>query len=129
MSRKNSSCINSAAAFKSGEEISFSFGKNWLKFVNQLSEPQITGPSSHLWNLPACRKLENPVQIVREYSQSRGMAYFRDVEDWFGALPYQNTSAEKVTKYLRSKGFELVRRKKARSHGCNEFLFMRLAGA
>jgi SAM-dependent methyltransferase len=74
-------------------------------------------------------------QMVQEYGvapQSRGMDYYRDVDDWLGGYPYESITPAECRAHVSSLGFELVREKIlgegiswATSSGCDEWLFRR----
>jgi 2-polyprenyl-6-hydroxyphenyl methylase/3-demethylubiquinone-9 3-methyltransferase len=50
----------------------------------------------------------NPVEYIRNYgAESRGMSFWRDVEDWLGGLPCEFASAEDVASFARPRGFEM----------------------
>lgn len=76
-------------------------------------------------------------QMVREYGvdpQSRGMDYYRDVDDWLGGYPYESITPAECRAHLSSLGFDLVREtivgegvSWATSSGCDEWLFRRRA--
>jgi hypothetical protein len=68
---------------------------------------------------------KNPMRYVQS-RQRRGMSYFRNVEDWFGGLPYEYATPQAVIRHVGRKGFELAQLKTTPSHGCNEFLFRKL---
>jgi len=60
---------------------------------------------------------------MRRYQERRGMTFWRDVEDWFGGLPYEYCKPDQVVNFLSDRGFVLLRLRTAGSIGCNEFLF------
>jgi len=48
----------------------------------------------------------NPIQYVRHYGEeSRGMSFWRDVEDWLGGLPCEFASADDVEIFAKPRGF------------------------
>jgi len=51
------------------------------------------------------------------------MNFFTDIEDWLGWYPYEYTSFDTLKKHYEHKWFHLINDIKARSIGCNEFLF------
>jgi 2-polyprenyl-6-hydroxyphenyl methylase/3-demethylubiquinone-9 3-methyltransferase len=62
---------------------------------------------------------QNPVRYVRSYSvTSRGMSFWRDVEDWLGGLPYEFAEPAEVEARVASRGFR-VSRTVIRSPGAN----------
>lgn len=66
---------------------------------------------------------KNPVAYIKQYHTLRGMDFWTDIKDWLGGYPYQFASAEKIIAYFESRGFTCVNLIKARSIGCNEYLF------
>ncbi len=68
----------------------------------------------------------DPIRYVREYGRtSRGMSYWRDVEDWLGGLPCEFSTPEEVTAFLTERGFETVRVSRGSPGGCAEYLLRR----
>ena len=60
----------------------------------------------------------------------RGMSRWRDEIDWYGGLPYERASIEAVADVYARDGFRLDRiSDNSTGYGCNEFVFMRVAGA
>lgn len=50
----------------------------------------------------------NPVSYIRKYGdQSRGMTFWRDVEDWLGGLPCEFASADEIREFAGPRGFAL----------------------
>ena len=61
----------------------------------------------------------NPVKYAQEYGKtSRGMSFWRDVEDWLGGLPYEFAEPGEVRVRVESLGLTL-RRTVVRSPGAN----------
>jgi SAM-dependent methyltransferase len=73
-------------------------------------------------------RLQSPLRYVRDYQRIRGMSFLRDIDDWFGGLPYEYCTPDEILNVLAEHGFSLLRLKTTRSNGCNEFLF-RAGGA
>jgi len=73
-------------------------------------------------------RFRSPLRYLREYKQARGMSLIRDMDDWFGGLPYEHSTPDETIDFLGERGLHLARLKSTRSNGCNEFLF-RAAGA
>lgn len=71
----------------------------------------------------------NPIRYIRNYRSLRGMDFFTDIEDWLGGDPYEHATVKEVEEYLKTLGFDLVKTKKARNIGCNEFLFRKPAAS
>lgn len=67
----------------------------------------------------------NPVRYIREYHTLRGMDFMTDVKDWLGGYPYEYASVQTITSFYKKFGFTRKKFTRARSIGCNEFLFMR----
>lgn len=66
----------------------------------------------------------NPLHRYREYQQSRGMSYFRDLVDWLGGYPFEVAKPEQIIEFVQGNGFELLRLKTSGGGlGCNEFVF------
>lgn len=64
---------------------------------------------------------QSPIKRARNYPvKSRGMSWFRDLEDWLGGLPYEHATSEEITNFMAERGFELRRRHNA------EFVFSRV---
>ncbi len=64
---------------------------------------------------------QSPIERARNYPvKSRGMSWFRDLEDWLGGLPYEHATSEEITNFMAERGFELRRRHNA------EFVFSRV---
>lgn len=72
--------------------------------------------------IPHFIRLKNPFSHIRQYRQSRGMAYFTDVKDWLGGYPYEHAKIEEVLRFCRMQlNLELVNIK---TGGANtEYLF------
>lgn len=52
---------------------------------------------------------QNPLRVIRDYGRtSRGMSWWRDIEDWLGGLPYEYTRPEKLIAFLKERGFECL---------------------
>ena len=65
----------------------------------------------------------SPAKYAQEYRTHRGMSVWRDIDDWFGGLPYEYAKPGHVVNFLADRGFVLLRLRDAGSIGCNEFLF------
>ncbi|MBI2824156.1 MAG: class I SAM-dependent methyltransferase [Planctomycetia bacterium] len=68
-------------------------------------------------------QFRSPIRFVREYHATRGMSFVRDMDDWFGGLPYEYCSPDQALDFLAERDFSMLRIKTTRSCGCNEFLF------
>lgn len=64
---------------------------------------------------------KNPFEKKR-----RGMSYYYDVIDWVGGYPYEYAGQEKITEFVKAKGFKLIKLVTAAvPTGCNEFVFQK----
>ena len=55
----------------------------------------------------------------------RGMAFWRDLVDWVGGLPFEVASPEQISRFYESRGFRGERLVRTRRLGCNEYVFVR----
>ncbi len=67
----------------------------------------------------------NPIKYIKKYNKNsvRGMDFFTDAKDWLGGYPYEYATTGKIKDYFEQKGFKLLKIRKSRREGCNEFLF------
>lgn len=77
-------------------------------------------------------KWENPITKIRHYEERRGMAFYPDVKDWLGAIPFEFAPPEEVIDLVtdeREFSVERLRTTSERANtsgtGCNEYLFRR----
>jgi SAM-dependent methyltransferase len=83
------------------------------------------------WFAAHVRDRQNPVRVIREYRQSRGMAFWTDIMDWLGGYPYEFATADEIRDFcegslgLRCKNVIEVGRLDT---GNNQFVFTRPAG-
>jgi SAM-dependent methyltransferase len=70
---------------------------------------------------------KNPLRVMREYGEARGMHYRRDVADWVGGYPYEAADTEEVFAFMKKEfpSFQLVNLKVVPGLGNNTFLFKR----
>ncbi len=69
------------------------------------------------------RRRMSPVAFVRQYGErSRGMDFWRDIEDWLGGWPFEYTDATTMTEFCEARGFEVVRVVELRPGSNNEYL-------
>lgn len=68
-------------------------------------------------------QFQSPAKYIREFRESRGMNFWRDVDDWLRGLPYEYCKPDQVVGFLSECGFVLLRLRISESWGCNEFLF------
>lgn len=96
----------------------------WLKIKRaynrtpQFLKPAVRGAYAFSTTLRRWLKLR-----FRSQGRSRGMDYWRDVEDWLGGLPYEYCRPEELIHRLDAKDFRLRKLRTVNGHGCNEFLF------
>jgi 2-polyprenyl-6-hydroxyphenyl methylase/3-demethylubiquinone-9 3-methyltransferase len=70
----------------------------------------------------------NPIKYIRRYGEeSRGMSFWRDVEDWLGGLPCEFASAEDVDRFARAHGFEVESELVAPAGANNEYRLRRVS--
>ncbi|MGH8201227.1 MAG: class I SAM-dependent methyltransferase [Steroidobacteraceae bacterium] len=63
---------------------------------------------------------------VWNYSDNRGMSWWRDNIDWIGGYPFQVSKPEEILDFYRSRNYTLLRMKTfGPGHGCNEYVFKR----
>lgn len=75
-------------------------------------------------------RIENPLPFAdwRERRMDRGMSVWHDLVDWVGGYPFEVAKPEEIFEFLSDRGFSLNGMTTcAGGHGCNEFLFSRLA--
>lgn len=64
----------------------------------------------------------------QNYVRERGMSPWINVVDWVGGFPFEVARPEDVTRFMTRLGFRLDEdRLCGRGHGCNEFVFTRVA--
>lgn len=68
---------------------------------------------------------KNPITYLKNYQSLRGMNFMTDIRDWLGGYPYEYASTETIISYCKSLGLKCLKITKARSIGCNEFLFVK----
>jgi SAM-dependent methyltransferase len=72
--------------------------------------------------------LIDPLRTWRRYDAGpRGMSPWPDVVDWVGGLPFEVAAPDAIFDFFRKRGFSLTRLVTQQGHGCNEFVFRRLA--
>ena len=78
--------------------------------------------------IPHFIRLKNPFRHIRQYRQSRGMAYFTDVKDWLGGYPYEHAKVEEVLRFCRTQfNLELVNIRTGEAN--TEYLFAKRHGS
>ena len=53
------------------------------------------------------------------------MDFITDAKDWLGGYPYEYATVEKIKIYFEKKGFRLIKVRRSKREGCNEFLFIK----
>jgi 2-polyprenyl-6-hydroxyphenyl methylase/3-demethylubiquinone-9 3-methyltransferase len=65
----------------------------------------------------------NPVRFVRSYAEaSRGMSFWRDIEDWLGGLPYEFAEPNEVEAHVTGRGFRVSKTTVRPPGANNEYL-------
>lgn len=83
------------------------------------------------WSMARVRDRQNPVRLIREYRQSRGMAFRTDIMDWLGGYPYEFATAAEIRDLCeKSLGLRCVKviELGPLDNGNNEFVFARPRG-
>lgn len=83
-----------------------------------------------LWGPTTIRDLlrGRPGATWRGVKRSRGMDPWRDVVDWVGGYPFEVATPDRIFEFFRTHGYTLERlRTCAGGHGCNEYVFARVA--
>ena len=70
-------------------------------------------------------RMKNPTALYTEYRQKRGMSVIHDWTDWLGGYPFEVASPAAIIQYYETRGFRLVKVKKASGLGNNEYVFRR----
>ena len=97
------------------------------RLYNRLPEP-LKPAFRGAWAAPKLAKmaLRRDFSPITDYHGSRGMNWWRDVEDWLGGLPYEVAGPGEVLARLRPYGFVLTRLTDAEWEGSNDvYLFER----
>jgi 2-polyprenyl-3-methyl-5-hydroxy-6-metoxy-1,4-benzoquinol methylase len=69
--------------------------------------------------------LRRRLPAFRGSYDSRGMNWWRDIEDWLGGYPYEVSSPGQVLAHLRPAGFELERLEDGPGEGSNDVYLLR----
>jgi hypothetical protein len=75
----------------------------------------------------------NPVAIVKNYAEQRGMNFSHDAHDWLGGYPYETATAAELRNRIGAMGFAEQRAFPLPvtwgvfGAGCHEFVFQRKA--
>ncbi len=70
--------------------------------------------------------LRNPIRYIKTYSNTRGMSFFTDLQDWLGGYPYEFATIDELINYFGKKGFATIKSKSSSGLGCHEILFKKL---
>jgi SAM-dependent methyltransferase len=101
--------------------------RSYNRAPRRLRPLMVAGYGSVLLTLLAVNG-RNPVRYVSEYgSRSRGMDFWRDVEDWLGGLPFEYASPDEVRKFAENSEFQVEDELVRSPGGCNEYLLRRMA--
>jgi SAM-dependent methyltransferase len=100
--------------------------KFWLYF-KRLYNRQNPGFTRKLmvWFILLPRLIVRFLKMEDPFNVKRGMSLYYDAVDWAGGLPYEYAGFEEIVTYMEKKGFELIKYKKTKGTGCNEFLFVK----
>jgi len=71
-------------------------------------------------------QFENPLKIINEYSEKRGMNWYNDLKDWFGGYPYEFATADEIINFCEKLGLKIVKVKRVNNLATNEFVFQRV---
>lgn len=92
----------------------------------RLLRPAAVGLYAAAWLANRARRGSNPISFVRRYGEnSRGMSFWRDVEDWLGGLPCEFASADEVRQFAEHNGFSVEREVEGTPGGNGEYLLRR----
>lgn len=107
-------------------KIQISLKRTYNRAPRAVRPLMVAGYGTALLGLLAVRG-RNPVSYVKGYgAHSRGMDYWRDVEDWLGGLPFEYAAPVEVHKFAERNGFRLEAELVRRPGGCNEYLLRRV---
>jgi 2-polyprenyl-6-hydroxyphenyl methylase/3-demethylubiquinone-9 3-methyltransferase len=73
----------------------------------------------------------NPVSLVRNYSEQRGMNFSHDAHDWLGGYPYETATAAELRErvcgmgFVEQRAFPLPATLGLFGAGCHEFVFQK----
>lgn len=84
------------------------------------------------WLAGCAKNRTNPLRIMREYRQSRGMALWTDMVDWLGGYPYEFATPEEIVTFCERSCHmrpRKVNRLSPVDSGNNEFVFERVDSA
>lgn len=72
--------------------------------------------------LMSLKKREN---VFSDYRKKRGMSIIHDWVDWLGGLPFEVASTDRVTSYLKERGFCLLKLVQTRGLGNNQYVMIK----
>ena len=69
------------------------------------------------------RVLARLIKLKHPFSEKRGMSIYYDAVDWAGGFPYEYANFDEIVSFLKKRGFILINGIRAKSIGCNQFVF------
>jgi SAM-dependent methyltransferase len=88
--------------------------------------PALSALYAGAWLGKATLSGRSPVAHVRNYGKaSRGMRFWRDVEDWLGGLPCEFADEREMRAFVEPRGFEVVEVKVGKPGANGEYLLRR----
>ena len=78
------------------------------------------------WLRPLLHSGKNPFEVLRNFSEMRGMEFWTDVRDWLGGWPTEFISTSAMLSFARRMGLHCINVR--RNGGNTEFAFTRPAG-
>jgi hypothetical protein len=97
------------------------YSKNTLPKSHKAGALNLASTGSGSWKCWFVRALTGRLEL------ERGMSLWYDMKDWVGGYSFEVARPETIFRFYRDKGFALREMKTTRSHGCNEFVFVREA--
>lgn len=76
-----------------------------------------------IWKIMVYRAKKRWNPFKWNTKKARGMNLYHDIIDWLGGLPYEVANEDDVLKFLRPKGFEMLRVWVKGEGGCTIFVF------
>ena len=75
------------------------------------------------------RKMKSPSTITKNYSDTRGMSFYHDVDDWLGGYPYESVNNNELIRFMQKRNFTLINKFGTKPSigifgtGCGEWVF------
>lgn len=89
------------------------YNKNWFFRVLMI-----------VFHFPYLYLLRKIIHLIQGTSLDRGMSLYYDMHDWLGGLPFEVSTPEKVSEFLKQRGFQCHKINTVGGRmGCNEFIF------